>query len=262
MTQQRPDNYDETSPQSAELFHLLVENIKDYAIFMTDIEGRVISWNPGVERLLGYTESEIVGQSVAIIFTPEDVAVNAPVKEMELAAQTGCAEDKRWHQRKDGSRFWANGMLMPLKNADDTLRGYAKVMRDDTEQKLLEVSLRESEENLKHQKTLLEALTESTLDGIVVLSTVGKILHFNRLFLDIWNFPAEVIESKSDARARMGGEPNDESGGVSRPSQCGLSAARPGSARRIADERRARLRTLRRADSERRNQTRMGLDFS
>ncbi len=182
------------SPQSAELFHLLVENIKDYAIFMTDIEGRVISWNPGIERLLGYTESEIAGQSAAIIFTPEDVEANAPVKEMEAAARTGCAEDKRWHQRKDGSRFWANGMLMPLKNDDGTLRGYAKVMRDDTAQK-------QTEENLKHQKTLLEALTESTLDGIVVLSNEGKILYFNRLFLDIWNFPPEVIASKSDALA-------------------------------------------------------------
>ncbi len=194
MTEQRTDNYNETSPQSAELSHLLIENIKDYAIFMTDTEGRVVSWNPGVERLLGYTESEIVGQSIAIIFTPEEVAANAPEKEMELAAQTGCAEDKRWHQRKDGSRFWANGLLMPLKNDAGTLRGFAKVMRDDTAQK-------KTEENLIYQKTLLEALTESVLDGIIVLSTTGKILHFNRLFLDIWNFPPEVVESKSDARA-------------------------------------------------------------
>jgi len=194
MTQQRPDNYDEASPQSAELFHLIVENIKDYAIFMTDVNGHVVSWNPGVERLLGYTESEIVGQPVTVIYTPEDVAADVHIKEMETARATGCAEDKRWHLRKDGARFWANGMLMPLKNADDTLRGFAKVMRDDTEPK-------QAEENLKHQKTLLEALTESILDGIVILSTEGKILHFNRLFLDIWDFPAEVIESQSDERA-------------------------------------------------------------
>jgi len=194
MMQQRPDNYDETSPQSAELFHLIVENVKDYAIFMTDADGRVISWNPGVESLLGYTENEIVGQPIAIIFTPEDVAANTPVKEMETAARQGSSEDKRWHKRNDGSRFWANGLVIPLKNDDGTLRGFAKVMRDDTAQKL-------AEENLEHQKTLLEALTESVLDGIVILSTEGKILHFNRVFLDIWNFPAEVIESQSDARA-------------------------------------------------------------
>ncbi|HLM61107.1 MAG TPA: PAS domain S-box protein, partial [Pyrinomonadaceae bacterium] len=139
--QQLPDNYDEASPHSAELFHLIIENIKDYAIFMTDVSGNIISWNPGVERLLGYKENEIVGQPSSVIFTPEDVAAGAHLKEMELAAECGCAEDKRWHRRKDGSRFWANGMLMPLKKADGTLRGFAKVMRDETEQKLVEDNL-------------------------------------------------------------------------------------------------------------------------
>ena len=99
---------------------------------MTDIEGRVIVGIRASRDFLGYTESEIVGQSTAIIFTPEDVAANAPVKEMKLAAQTGCAEDKRWHQCKDGSRFWANGLLMPLKNDDGHLRGFAKVIQDET----------------------------------------------------------------------------------------------------------------------------------
>jgi PAS domain S-box-containing protein len=139
--QQGQNNHNETSPQSAELFHLIVENIKDYAIFMTNVEGRVISWNPGVERLLGYKENEIIGQSVAVIFTPEDVQAGAHIKEMERAAEFGCAEDTRWHLRKDGSRFWANGMTMPLKNANGTLRGYAKVMRDETATKLAEENL-------------------------------------------------------------------------------------------------------------------------
>jgi PAS domain S-box-containing protein len=195
MTQEeRPKNYDDTSPQSAELFHSIVEDIKDYAIFMTDAAGIVVSWNPGVGRLLGYTESEIVGQPISVIFTEEDVAADVPAKEMELAAQTGRAEDKRWHVRRDGSRFWANGLVMPLKNADGSLSGFAKVMRDDTSHKL-------AEENLNHQKILLESLTESVQDGIIIVSPEGKILHFNRHFLDIWNFPAEVIEAKSDERA-------------------------------------------------------------
>ncbi len=195
MTQEeRPDNYDEASPQSAELFHLIVENVKDYAIFMTDTKGAVVSWNPGVERLLGYTEDEIVGQPIAIIFTPEDVAAETHIKEMEIAARTGCSEDKRWHVRRDGSLFWVNGLVMPLKNADGTLHGFAKVMRDDTRHK-------RAEENLNHQNILLESLTESVLDGIVIVSPEGKILHFNRHFLDIWNFPAEVVESQLDERA-------------------------------------------------------------
>jgi len=163
MTEQRPDIYGEASAQSAELFHLIVENVKDYAIFMTDADGFVVSWNPGVERLLGFTESEIVGQPVNIIFAPEDVAANVPAKEMERAARTGCAEDKRWHRRKDDSRFWANGMLMSLKNADGGLRGFAKVMRDDTAQKLAEKKL---EQTNRRFENILESITDAffTLD--------------------------------------------------------------------------------------------------
>ncbi len=160
----KAENLRETSPESAELFHLIVENVKDYAIFMTDVAGVVVSWNLGVERLLGFTESEIVGQPVKIIFAPEDVAADVPAKEMERAARTGCAEDKRWHRRKDDSRFWANGMLMPLKNDDGTLRGFAKIMRDDTAQKLAEEKLEQTK--LQHEE-LLVSINDSfyRLDG-------------------------------------------------------------------------------------------------
>ncbi len=171
--QQRTDNYDETSPQSAELFHLIVKNVKDYAIFMTDADGFVVSWNPGVERLLGFTESEIVGQPVSIIFTPEDVVADMPAKEMERAARTGCAEDKRWHRRKDDSRFWANGMLMSLKNADGGLRGFAKVMRDDTEQKL-------AEENLEQTTRRFENILESITDAFFTLDHDWRFTYLNK----------------------------------------------------------------------------------
>ena len=138
---QQADNFDQPSTQSAELLYLMVKNIRDYAIFMLDTERRVISWNPGVEKLLGYTESEIVGQPGDIIFTAEDRAEGAPAQEQETALSEGSAEDTRWHVRLDGSRFWANGMMMPLKNEDGTLRGFAKVMRDYTAQKRAEENL-------------------------------------------------------------------------------------------------------------------------
>jgi PAS domain S-box-containing protein len=143
MIQKTPQHHDKTSPQSAELFHLIVENISEYAIFMTDADGCVTSWNPGVEKLLGYTEGEFVGQPVSIIFTAEDVAANVPEKEMAAAALASVAEDRRWHQRRDGSRFWANGTVMPLKDENGVLRGFAKVMRDDSAQKLAEERLEE-----------------------------------------------------------------------------------------------------------------------
>lgn len=128
---------DRPSHESQELFNLIVENVKDYAIFATDAEGRVVSWNPGVKRLLGYDEAEIVGQPIAVIFTPEDIEGGAHMWEMETAAREGRVEDQRWHVRKDGTRFWANGLVMPLRD-DGGLRGFAKVMRDDTERKRLE----------------------------------------------------------------------------------------------------------------------------
>lgn len=158
MTQMPDHQRPETSPESAELFHLIVENVKDYAIFMTDAEGAVVSWNPGVERLLGYTENEIVGQPIAVIFTTEDRAAGAHIKEMKTAASVGRSEDKRWHLRRDGSRFWANGLVMPLENADGTLRGFAKVMRDDTLQKLAEEKLARSN---RHTEDILSSITDA-----------------------------------------------------------------------------------------------------
>lgn len=154
----QPNTFATPSPESAELFHLIVENVTGYAIFMTDAEGIVISWNPGVERLLGYVESEIVGEPIAVIFTPEDRAAGVDVLEMETAKQTGRSEDKRWHLRKDGSKFWVNGKVMPIKNDDGTLRGFAKVMRDDTAQKLAEEKLAEAN---RHTESILSSITDA-----------------------------------------------------------------------------------------------------
>jgi PAS domain S-box-containing protein len=172
MEQKRPDNFDTPPTQSAELFNLIVENIKDYAVFMTDPAGRLVSWNPGVERLLGYTESEFVGQSGDIIFTPEDVAAGVPVKEMQSARANGAAEDKRWHRRKDDSRFWANGMMMSLKNEDGSLRGFAKVMRDETAQRL-------ADEKLEGTKRRVENILESITDAFFALDHDWRFIYLN-----------------------------------------------------------------------------------
>ena len=93
------------SPESEEMFRLVVESVKDYAVFATDPEGRIVSWNPGVKRLPGYDEAEFVGRHASLIFTPEDLELGADVRELETAAREGRAEDQRWHVRRDGSRF-------------------------------------------------------------------------------------------------------------------------------------------------------------
>ncbi len=118
-----------------ELFRLLVENIADYAIFVVDVERRVLSWNGGAERLLGYAEREIIGQSADVVFTPEDRQAGVPEREVAEALAAGRGDDDRWHVRKDGSRFWAGGRMTPLRDESGELRGFAKIMRDRTEWK-------------------------------------------------------------------------------------------------------------------------------
>src|SRR5215207_6778631 len=110
----RKRNLEEALQQSEERFRRLVEAAKDYAIFMTDADGRVTTWNEGAERLFGYGEGEILGEDGSVLFTPEDRRSGAPERELEKARTEGRAEDKRWHMRKDGSRFWASGFVRPV----------------------------------------------------------------------------------------------------------------------------------------------------
>ena len=119
-TQRQP----ELMLQSEELFHLMVESAKDYAIFAMDTEGRVASWNTGAERLFGYTEAEILGRKVSILFTPEDRERGVPEQELKTAKSLGQADDGRWHLRKDGTRFRSSGMVRPLNDNTGNLRGF------------------------------------------------------------------------------------------------------------------------------------------
>src|SRR5262245_43083903 len=110
---------------------------------MIDPQGKLISWNAGVEHLLGYSEQEWIGQHASIIFTPPEKAVEICESEMQKAQQTGGATDIRWHRRKDGTEFFANGFMNALRNAEDVLIGYAKIMTDETARKQLQDSLTE-----------------------------------------------------------------------------------------------------------------------
>jgi len=96
-----------SSPSASELLRNVVESVKDVAIVAMDIDGHVTYWNIGAERMLGFTEDEMLGKSADIFFVPEDLAKQAAEEERRLAGTHGSAEDERWHMRKDGSRFWA-----------------------------------------------------------------------------------------------------------------------------------------------------------
>lgn len=121
-----------------EAFLLLLDNVRDYALFVVGPDGIIQSWNVGVERVLEYSEPEFVGQPFTIIFPPEDVNSGAPARELEIAATAGRAEDERWHVRKSGTQFWASGVLTALRDDTGALRGFAKIMRDITGRKLAE----------------------------------------------------------------------------------------------------------------------------
>src|SRR5947208_9202500 len=126
---------EEALRESEERLRLLVEGVKDCAIFMLDPEGRVASWNPGAERIKGYSAAEIIGQDFSRFYTPEDVKRGKPGEELKIAAAAGRFEDEGWRVRKDGSRFWANVIVAPLRDGSGRLRGFAKVTRDFTERK-------------------------------------------------------------------------------------------------------------------------------
>ncbi len=145
---------------------LILDSAKDYSIFTLDTGGHFTSWNAGAERLLGYAEAEIVGQHGRIIFTPEDSALRKPELEMHLALTEGKAENERWHVRKDGSRFWGSGLVMPLRDAAGELQGFLKIMQDKTDRRQAEEALRQSE---NRYRTLADAVPQlmwsNTADG-------------------------------------------------------------------------------------------------
>ncbi len=124
--------------QSEARFRMLVENVRDYAIFMMDPEGHIQSWNRGAERIKGYRPEEIIGKHFRTFYPPEDVARGKPEWELEVAIREGRYEEEGWRVRKDGTRFWANVVITALFDETGTLRGFGKVTRDFTERRQAE----------------------------------------------------------------------------------------------------------------------------
>jgi two-component system CheB/CheR fusion protein len=142
---------------SEERLRLVVENATEFAIFSTDLERRVTIWNSGAQRLLGYTEQEALGRVADVIFTEEDRAAGAPEKEMQAALADGRAADDRFHQRKDGARFWASGAMMLMRDAQGQAVGFVKILRDQS-------AAREAQQALERsQAELLRALEQNEL---------------------------------------------------------------------------------------------------
>jgi PAS domain S-box-containing protein len=129
--------------QSEERFRLVVEGVRDYAIFLLGPDGRVASWNAGAERIMGYHADEIVGRHFSAFYPPEDVAAGKPDRELAAALAEGRFEDEGWRLRKDGSRFWADAVITPLRDTEGRPAGFVKVERDLTERRAAEERARE-----------------------------------------------------------------------------------------------------------------------
>ncbi|HKV08406.1 MAG TPA: ATP-binding protein [Thermoanaerobaculia bacterium] len=136
--------------QSEEVFRLLVEGVRDYAIFMLDPEGHVATWNRGAERIKGYSAEEVIGQHFSKFYQEKDIARGWPEYELKVAATEGRFEDEGWRVRKDGSLFWANVIITAIYEGD-LLRGFSKVTRDLTERKRTEEELREARDRLEER---------------------------------------------------------------------------------------------------------------
>jgi two-component system CheB/CheR fusion protein len=167
---------------SEEQLRTLVDSISDYAIIMLDADGRISMWNPGAHHLLGYTEKEALGALGDIIFTPEDRAAGAPDAEKSQAAASGRATDERWHVRKNGTRFWGSGIMNALRHADGSLRGFVKIMRDETARK-------QTEDSLQGSKVAAEEANRLKDDFLATLShelrtPLGAILLWTKLIQD------------------------------------------------------------------------------
>ncbi|HEU5013274.1 MAG TPA: PAS domain S-box protein [Roseiflexaceae bacterium] len=166
--------------ESEERFRLLVTEVQDYAIFMLDVQGFVVTWNIGAQRIKGYTSEEIVGRHFSSFYTPEDRQAGLPARVLDIATQEGHYQGEGWRIRKDGSRFWASVVITALHDATGKLYGFGKVTRDLTERKQNEEALRQSEEQLR-------LLVEGVRDyAIFMLDPHGTVVS--------WNTGAQIIK--------------------------------------------------------------------
>lgn len=186
-----PPNHDSTAPlttladvDEAHRYKLLVEAVRDYAIFLLDPQGLVASWNPGAQRFKGYDAAEIVGRHFSLFYTEEDRTAGIPQRALTIAANSGRFEAEGWRVRKDGTRFWASVVIDPIRNDSRQLIGFAKITRDITERRHGEHELHAAQQAL-HRAQKMEALGRLT----------GGLAHDFNNFLTIIGGAAELLQN-------------------------------------------------------------------
>ena len=154
---------------------LILDSATDYAVITMNIDGCVTSWNSGAQQVLGYAEAEILGRSGEIVFTSEDRASGRFTQELCRAIEAGRAVNERWHLRRDGTRFWASGMMMPLLDADGQPQGFLNILRDRTEARAeverRELLMAEMNHRIKNTFSIVQAVASQTQRHV---ATVGE----------------------------------------------------------------------------------------
>ncbi|MDB5545905.1 MAG: sensor hybrid histidine kinase, partial [Hyphomicrobiales bacterium] len=158
---------------SEERFRMLVQGVQDYAIYMLDPMGNVVSWNRGAQRFKGYTEDEIIGRHFSAFYTEQDRASGLPARALRIAQEEGKFEQEGWRVRKDGSLMWAHVVIDPILSDAGALLGYAKITRDLSEQKATRDALHHSEERFR-------LLVQGVQDyAIYMLDPAGRVTNWN-----------------------------------------------------------------------------------